>query len=83
MSTRVLAFQVFIRMEGLEKKITSMFTKLTQTSIEEVQKILSKIDVTQRPTTPLRLEFILVWQNRVIVYFAADEKTISRLPACK
>lgn len=70
------AFQVYLRMEGIGKAIGKQLANLGAANIQEIQKILSQIGVTPRESTPLKLELAIMYQYKVVVYYAADEKTL-------
>ena len=74
---------MFIRMEGVGDGIATKIASMRSTNVNEIKSILSKIGVTERPSTPLTLELTIVYHDYVILHYAADDSSLSKLPACK
>ena len=50
------------------------------TKFDDIKSVFSQIGVVARKGTPLKLEFGLMIQNRVVTYHAADRKSLSEIP---
>ena len=70
-------------MEGVGDAVAAQIASLRSANVKEIKSILSKIGVTERGSTPLLLEFTLVYHDYVLLHYAGDERTLSMLPDCK
>lgn len=66
-------------MEGLEKAITDKISSMTSANVDEISKILSQVGVRKRPSSPLFLEFTVVYHDYVMFHLAVDEGTLSNV----
>jgi hypothetical protein len=70
-------------MEGVGEVIANKIASIRSTNVKEIKSILGKIGVTERPASPLLLEFTVVYHDYVLLHYAGDESTLSKLPACE
>jgi hypothetical protein len=74
---------MFVRMEGFGKSLASRIMSMTTGVIDfdEIKDVFSKIGVQERQAEPLRIEVAVMLHNRVVAYHAADQKSITTIPA--
>jgi hypothetical protein len=72
----------FIRIEGLGKALADRIMSMTtgQISFDEVKSVFAKVGVTERTSTPLRIELALNLHGRCVAYHAADASTVTTIP---
>ncbi|CAL8110187.1 unnamed protein product [Orchesella dallaii] len=69
-------FGFYLRLQGVEQLIETKKTESIDGSVDKVIEILSKIDIEERPITPLCIELVIINSGKAVQYIAADETTL-------